>query len=232
MPKSATNQDDPTNPKVPNNPKMKVVRVPDRGAYDRETINKIFDEGYLCHVGYESDNGPVVLPTLYGRHKDFIYFHGSPAAGMFRRAKADIDVSLTVTHVEGFVLARSLFHHSMNYRSAVAIGKPERVTDTDEINLGLEAITENCLPGRWEEARKPNEVELRQTAVFRLSLADSSAKIRTGPPGDDEEDIDLDIWAGVFPVVTGIGEPVPAPDFTAGTCLPSSLSSLDKATKG
>jgi len=212
------------------NPKIKIVRAPHRGAYDRETIYRTFDEGYLCHVGYESDHGPVVLPTLYGRHEDFVYFHGSPAAGMFRRAKSDAEVSLTVTHVDGFVLARSLFHHSMNYRSVVAIGKPERVTDPDEINLGLEVITENCLPGRWAEARKPNKVELRQTAVYKISIADASVKARHGAPGDEEEDIDLDIWAGVFPVVTGIGEPIPAPDFTAGTDLPTALGSFPRVS--
>ena len=214
----------------PTNERMKVVRVPERGAYDRETIYKTFDDGYLCLVGYESDSGPVVLPTLYGRSEDFVYFHGSPAAGMFRRAKTDVEVSLTVTHVDGFVLARSLFHHSMNYRSVVAIGKPERVTDPEEINFGLEVITENCLPGRWAEARKPNDVELRQTAVYKISIADASVKTRDAAPGDDEEDIDLDIWAGVFPIVTGIGDPIPAPNFTAGTDLPYALGSFPKAS--
>jgi hypothetical protein len=204
---------------------MKVRRQPERGAYDRETIYRTFDDGYLCHVGYESDNGPVVLPTLYGRSDDYVYFHGSPAAGMFRRAKVDVEISLTVTHVEGFVLARSLFHHSMNYRSVVAIGIPERLTDPEEIDSALEVITENCLPGRWAEARKPNGVELRQTAVFRLSIVDASVKARDGAPGDEEEDIELDIWAGVFPVVTGIGEPIPAPNFTAETDLPSAAGS-------
>jgi nitroimidazol reductase NimA-like FMN-containing flavoprotein (pyridoxamine 5'-phosphate oxidase superfamily) len=215
---------------TPTNPRMKVVRVPERGAYDRETVYKTFDDGYLCHVGYESDNGPVVLPSLYGRHEDSVYFHGSPAAGMFRRAKSDAEVSLTVTHVDGFVLARSLFHHSMNYRSVVAIGKPERVIDKQEINFDLEVITENCLPGRWAEARKPNEVELRQTAVYKISITDASVKAREGAPGDDEEDVELDIWAGVFPVVTGIGEPIPAPDFTAGTDLPSALSTFSRVS--
>ena len=131
----------------------KLNRKPDRGVYDRATIDAILDEGYLCHAGYESQHGPVVLPTLYGRSGDYVYFHGSPAAGMFRRAKSDVNVSLTVTLVVGFVLARSLMHHSMNYRSVVAIGKVEPVTDPDETIHGLKAITENCLPGRWEEAR-------------------------------------------------------------------------------
>ena len=204
-------------------PLVKITRVPERGAYDKESIYSTFDDGYLCHVAYESDHGPVVLPTLYGRHENFIYFHGSPAAGMFRRANADVNISLVVTHVDGFVLARSLFHHSMNYRSVVVIGKAEKVEDPKEVMHGLEVITENCLPGRWDEARQPNDVELRQTTVFRLELTAASVKARTGAPGDDAEDIDLDIWAGVFPVVSGVGNPIPSPDFTGGTDLPSSL---------
>ncbi|MDA1279359.1 MAG: pyridoxamine 5'-phosphate oxidase family protein [Chloroflexi bacterium] len=207
-------------------PAVRLSRLPERGSYDRATIDAILDEGYLCHVGYESDHGPVVLPTLYGRSGDFVYFHGSPAAGMFRRAKAEVDVSLTVTLVDGFVLARSLFHHSMNFRSVVAIGSAVRVEDPAEILHGLEAITENCLPGRWNEARQPNEIELRQTTVYRIELTRASAKIRTGPPGDDDEDVDLDIWAGVFPVLAGLGEPIPAPDLTSPVGLPGALESF------
>jgi nitroimidazol reductase NimA-like FMN-containing flavoprotein (pyridoxamine 5'-phosphate oxidase superfamily) len=222
----------PIDSKVPVDPKIKVRRLPERGRYDRKTVYQAFDDGYLCHVGYESDHGPVVLPTLYGRADDFVYFHGSPAAGMFRRAKKDVNVSLTVTHVDGFVLARSLFHHSMNYRSVVAIGTPVHITDPEETLFGLEVITENCLPGRWAEARKPNEVELRQTAVYRLSIDDASVKMRTGGPGDDQEDIDLDIWAGVLPVVSGIGEPIPSPDFTANVGLPAALASFPRLPDG
>lgn len=123
-------------------------RHPERGSYDRSSIDAILDEGFICHVGYESENGPVVIPTLYGRHGDFVYFHGSPAAGMFRHARPETDICLSVTLVDGFVLARSLFHHSMNYRSVVVFGRAEQVTDPGEIMLGLEAITENALPGR------------------------------------------------------------------------------------
>ncbi|MDA0596093.1 MAG: pyridoxamine 5'-phosphate oxidase family protein [Chloroflexi bacterium] len=129
-------------------PLVKITRIPERGSYDSESIDSTFDDGYLCNVAYESDNGPVVLTTLYGRHENFIYFHGSPAAGMFRRANSDVNISLAVTHVHGFVLARSLFHHSMNYRSVVAIGKAEKVTDPEEVMHGLEVITEKCFPGR------------------------------------------------------------------------------------
>jgi uncharacterized protein len=163
-------------------PLVKITRIPERGSYDSESIDSTFDDGYLCNVAYESDNGPVVLTTLYGRHENFIYFHGSPAAGMFRRANSDVNIRLAVTHVDGFVLARSLFHHSMNYRSVVAIGKAEKVTDPEEVMHGLEVITEKCFPGRWEEARKPNDVELRQTTVFRFELTAASVKVRTGAP--------------------------------------------------
>ena len=135
---------------------------------------------------------------------------------MFRHAKPDADICLTVTLVDGFVLARSLFHHSMNYRSVVVIGRAEQVADPDEIMVGLEAITEASLPGRWNEARLPNETELKQTTVFRIALSEASAKTRNGPPGDEEEDIALDIWAGVIPVSTRIGEAVPAPNLAPG----------------
>jgi len=213
-------------PKPELNPVTKVNRQPDRGAYDRETIDAILGEGYLCHVGYESQHGPVVLPALYGRSGDSVYFHGSNAAGMFRRSKSDVNVSLTVTLVDGFVLARSLFHHSMNYRRVVAFGKAEHVTDPAEILHGLKIITEHCLPGRWEEARQPNDVELRQATVYRIELSAVSAKARSGAPGDEKEDVELDIWAGVIPVLTRIGEPVPAPNFTAAVGLPIALNSF------
>jgi nitroimidazol reductase NimA-like FMN-containing flavoprotein (pyridoxamine 5'-phosphate oxidase superfamily) len=163
-------------------PLVKITRIPERGSYKAESINSTFDDGYLRHVAYESDHGSVVLTTLYGRHENFVYFHGSPAAEMFRRANSDVNISLAVTHVDGFVLGRSLFHHSMNYRSLVAIEKAEKVTDPEEVMHGLEVITENCLPGRWEEACKPNDVELRQTTVFRFELTEASVKVITGAP--------------------------------------------------
>lgn len=196
--------------------RSRVRRHPERGAYDRASIDAILDDGYLCHVGYQSESGLAVIPTLYGRHGDFVYFHGSPAAGMFRHAQPDAEICLTVTLVDGFVLARSLFHHSMNYRSVVVLGRAEEVIDPDEIMIGLEAITNAALPGRWDEARLPNETELRQTTVFRIALSEASAKTRNGPPGDEEEDVSLDIWAGVIPVSTHIGEPVPAPNLSPG----------------
>ncbi|MBT3864044.1 MAG: pyridoxamine 5'-phosphate oxidase family protein [Chloroflexi bacterium] len=155
---------------------IKIIRVSERGDYDKETIYSIFDDGYLCHVANESDHGPVVLPTLYGRHENFVCFHGTPAAWMFRWANSEANIILVVTHVDGFVLARSLFDHSMNYRSVVAIGKTEKVEDPEEVMHALEVITEDCLPGRWEEDREPNDVEMRQTTVFRFELTTALIK--------------------------------------------------------
>lgn len=199
---------------------MRVRRHPERGAYDAETVRSIVDAGLICHLGYATDAGPVVLPTLYGRDGDTVYFHGSPAAGMFRHADPTVDVCLTITLVDGFVLARSLFSHSMNYRSVAIFGKAERVEDKDEQLRGLRAVTEHLVPGRWDEARQPDEDEMRQTAVYRISLEKASAKVRTGGPKDDPEDISLDVWAGVVPVSIVTGQPVPAPELPSGT-IPS-----------
>ena len=196
--------------------KIRVRRHPERGAHDAETIRDIVDRGLICHLGYATDAGPVVLPTLYGRDGDTVYFHGSPAAGMFRHADLSADVCLTITLVDGFVLARSLFSHSMNYRSVVIFGKAEKVENQNEQLLGLRAITEHLVPGRWDEARKPNPDEMRQTAVFRVSLEQASAKMRTGGPKDDAEDLPLDVWAGVVPVSTVTGQPIPASEMPVG----------------
>ena len=213
-------------PQGPSAPRLRVRRHPERGAYDADGIREIVDSGLICHLGYATAAGPVVLPTLYGRHEDTVYFHGSPAAGMFRHADLSVDVSLAITLVDGFVLARSLFSHSMNYRSVVIYGKAERVEDPDEQLLGLRAITEHLVPGRWDEARLPNSDEMRQTAVFRVSLAQASAKIRTGGPKDDVEDLSLDAWAGVVPLSTVAGEPVPAPELPIGTAPSPAVQNL------
>jgi nitroimidazol reductase NimA-like FMN-containing flavoprotein (pyridoxamine 5'-phosphate oxidase superfamily) len=198
------------------NSKTRGRRHPERGVDDQVSIEAIPDEEFLCHVGDESGNGPGVIPKLHGRHGDFVYYHGSPAAGMFRHARPDVDVCLAATLVDGFVLVRSLFHHLMNYRSVVLFGRAEQMADPDEVMIGLEAITENVTLGRWSEARLPNEIELRQMTEFRVELSQASAKIRSGPPGDEEEDISLDVWAGVIPVATRIGEPVPAQNLEPG----------------
>jgi nitroimidazol reductase NimA-like FMN-containing flavoprotein (pyridoxamine 5'-phosphate oxidase superfamily) len=202
--------------------KTRVRRVPERGIYDKDAVYEILDAGFVCHLGYTASHGPVVLPTLYGRLDDTVYVHGSPAAGMFRNAESPA-VCLTVTHVDGIVLARSLFHHSMNYRSVVVLGNAEKIKDPDEMMLGLKAVTDNIVPGRWDDARGPNDDELRQTDVFKLEIANCSAKVRTGPPGDDEEDYDLDIWAGVMPLSQVAGELIPDPRLKAGVDVPEYL---------
>ena len=185
-----------------------VKRLPARGNYDRETINSILDEGFICHVGFDLDAQPYVIPTGYARVDDDLYIHGSSASRMLRNISQGINVCVTVTLIDGLVLARSAFHHSMNYRSVVILGKAELVTDDDEKNKALEALTEHIVPGRWAEVRWPNELELKATTVLRLPIDEASAKIRTGGPIDDEEDYSMNVWAGVLPVSLATGEPV------------------------
>ena len=179
-----------------------------RGAYDRTTIDAILDEGFICHVGFVHDDGyPVVLPTIYARSGDTVYFHGSQGSRMLRTAAAEPQVCLTVTLVDGIVLARSAFHSSMNYRSVVVFGKARRVEDPKEREAALEAVVEHVAPGRWAETRWPNPKELQATSVLALSLDEASAKIRTGPPVDDDEDYALPYWAGVIPLAVQAGQP-------------------------
>ncbi len=182
-----------------------VKRLPERGAYDTDTIYSILDEAYLCHVGVIVDDLPLVLPTLHVRIDDYLVLHGSPAARMLRAAKNQT-ISVTVTLVDGFVLARSAVHHSMNYRSVVVVGQPEVVPE-DEKAAYLDTLVEQLTPGRIPYLRPMTDKEVKGTSVLRLPLTEASAKIRSGPPGDDEEDYDLPIWAGVVPVTSGYGEP-------------------------
>ena len=177
----------------------KVTRVPDRGHYDRETIYEILDAGFLCHAGFLVDQQPYVIPTLYGRIDDKIYLHGSAASRMLKNMADGIAVCLTVTHVDGLVLARSAFHHSMNYRSAVLFGTAALVCGAEK-KQGLFAISEHVVKGRWVEVRQPNDKELKATSVLAMQIESASAKIRTGPPSDDPDDYELPIWAGVVPV--------------------------------
>lgn len=180
--------------------RTRVVREPHRGAYDRETIYKILDEGFVCHVGFSTQDQPFVIPTLFARVGDAIYFHGSAASRMLRGASTGIPVCITVTLTDGFVLARSVFNHSMNYRSVVALGKATLVEASGEKLEALRAFTEKILPGRWEDARQPNEKELKATSILKLPLTEVSAKIRSGPVQDDEEDYALPVWAGIVPL--------------------------------
>ena len=180
--------------------RTRVVREPHRGSYDRETIYKILDEGFVCHVGFTIDSQPYVIPTLFARVGDAIYFHGSAASRMLRGAASGIPVCITVTLVDGLVLARSVFNHSMNYRSVVALGTATLVDQPDEKLAALHAFTEKIVPSRWNDVRQPSEKELKATSILRLPLTEVSAKMRSGPVKDDEEDYALPIWAGVVPL--------------------------------
>ncbi len=189
-----------------------VRRLPERGQYDAETIYEVLDANFLCHVGFNADHGPVVLPTLFGRDGETMYLHGSAGAHMLRTMKGGVPVSAAVTSVDGIVVARSLFNHSINYRSVVIFGVAEEVTDVQEKLHGMEVLTNHILPGRWDEARQPNTAEFTQTIVLKLGLDEASAKVRVGPPHDHEDDLAMDVWAGVIPVFTSTGEPIDASD--------------------
>ena len=188
--------------------RTRVVREPQRGVYDRETIYKILDEGLVCHVGFSADGQPLVIPTLYARIGDAIYFHGSAASRMLRGTSEGANVCVTVTLTDGIVLARSAFNHSMNYRSVVALGQAVLVEDAAEKLAALRAFTEKIVPGRWNEARQPTEKELKATSILRLLLTEASAKMRVGPPEDDAEDYALRVWAGVIPLQLAAGAPI------------------------
>jgi uncharacterized protein len=190
------------------NERTRVVREPQRGIYDRETIYKILDEGFVCHVGFTVDGQPYVIPTMFARVGDAIYFHGSAASRMLRGAGGGMPVCMTVTLTDGLVLARSVFNHSMNYRSVVALGKAELVDTPEEKIAALHAFTEKILPGRWNDARQPNEKELKATSILRLPLTEVSAKVRSGPPEDDAEDYALRVWAGVVPLRLAAEAPI------------------------
>jgi len=208
----------------PPNERTRVVREPQRGIYDRETIYKILDAGFVCHVGFTMEAQPYVIPTMFARVQDAIYFHGSAASRMLRGVSNGIPVCVTITLVDGLVLARSVFNHSMNYRSVVALGKAFLVDAPDEKRNALHAFTEKILPGRWREARQPNEKELKATSILRLPLTEVSAKVRVGPPEDDAEDCALQMWAGVIPLQLVAGTPIrdarcdaaiPVPEYVA-----------------
>jgi nitroimidazol reductase NimA-like FMN-containing flavoprotein (pyridoxamine 5'-phosphate oxidase superfamily) len=210
--------------------RSEVRRLPERGVYDTEAICSILDEALICHLGFVTDSGPVVIPTIHARVRDTLYLHGSHASRMMRSIPED-EVCVTVTIVDGIVAARSAFHHSMNYRSVVVFGTPRIVDDPEERMIAFEAVTEHVLPGRWAEARWPNEKEDKGTKLLALSIDEASAKVRTGPPVDDDEDMDLDIWAGVIPLSMTPGDPIPAPDLKAGLDVAASAASYGRRTK-
>ncbi|MGH2840815.1 MAG: pyridoxamine 5'-phosphate oxidase family protein [Solirubrobacteraceae bacterium] len=196
--------------------RTRVRRVPARGAYDRETIDAILDAGLVAHLGFAVDGQPFVIPTLHARIGDTVYVHGSAASRAIRTLSAGMPACLTVTLLDGLVLARSAFHHSMNYRSVVVLGDARAVTDPTELLTLMEAFTNRLVPGRWDEVRKPNRKELKGTRALAMNLDEASAKVRTGPPVDDDEDYELDVWAGVIPLGVTAGEPSADPRLREG----------------
>jgi nitroimidazol reductase NimA-like FMN-containing flavoprotein (pyridoxamine 5'-phosphate oxidase superfamily) len=195
----------------------------ERACADRADLHAVLDAGLICHVGLVRDGAPVVLPTGYGRVEDTLYVHGSTGAGWLRLLDG-APVCVTVTHVDGVVYARSAFHHSMNYRSAVVHATARLVTDADERTLALRAVTEHLAPGSWDYTRQPTPREMAATGVFAVDLAEAAVKVRTGPPGDDEEDIATGLWAGVLPVRTTFGEPLTAPDVVGDAPAPGHVT--------
>ncbi|MEU9147039.1 pyridoxamine 5'-phosphate oxidase family protein [Streptomyces sp. NPDC048349] len=205
------------------------TRSRDRARYDRETVHSILDQAYICHLGFVRDGAPVVLPTLFGRVGESLYIHGSTGSRPLRAAgQADpgLPVCVTVTHVDGLVLARSAFHHSLNYRSVVVHGTAYQVTDEEECRMALDALVDHVVPGRSADSRPANAKELAATAVIRLDLTEVSAKIRTGGPNDAAEDMDLPYWAGVVPVAPAYGAPIPAAELAPGIAAPDYLAAL------
>jgi uncharacterized protein len=206
--------------------RTRVRRLPERAAYDRATVHAILDEGFLCHVGFVVDGQPYVIPTGYARVGDTVFLHGSTGSRLGLRP--GMDVCVTVTLVDGLVLARSAFHHSMNYRSVMAIGRTRPVTDPGEKEAALRALVEHIVPGRSDEVRGGDSRELAATAVLALPLAEVSAKVRTGPPKDDEPDYALPIWAGVLPLALTPGEPAPDPVLDPSIPTPAHVASWSR----
>ena len=205
-----------------------IKRLPKRATYDSETVYQILDEGLVCHVGFVVDGQPYVIPTAYGRVEDRLYIHGSPASRMLRTLQEGIPVCVTVTLLDGLVLARSAFHHSMNYRSVVIFGTATIVSEPEEKLKALHAFTEHVVPGRWEEVRQPSRNELAGTLVLSLPIVEASAKVRTGPPVDDEADYSLPVWAGEIPLRLVAGVPVDDPRLQAGIKPSPVLTSLKR----
>jgi nitroimidazol reductase NimA-like FMN-containing flavoprotein (pyridoxamine 5'-phosphate oxidase superfamily) len=204
--------------------RTRVRRHPERGRYDRETIEAVLDEGLVCHLGFVVDGAPFVMPTMYARRGDVVYVHGSPGSRMLRTAAGPADVCLTVTLLDGLVMARSVFNHSMNYRSVVVVGRAVEVTDPAEKMVAFEALVEHVCAGRWGDARQPNPNELASTLVLRLDLEEASAKVRDGGPKDADDDLDLPVWAGEIPLRTRPLPPVRHADVPGDVVTPEYAS--------
>jgi len=200
--------------------RTKLKRLPKRGHFDRETVYGILDEGFICHVGFAPEGRPFVIPTGYARVGDKLYIHGSQASRMLRTLSGGVDACVTVTIIDGLVLARSAFHHSMNYRSVIIFGRATIVEEREEKMKALLALSEHIIRGRWAEVREPTENEMILTTVLSVPLIEASAKIRTGPPLDDEEDYAMNVWAGVIPLKLEAGEPIKDPRLPDGIEVP------------
>ena len=207
-----------------------LKRLPARGVYDRELVYQILDEGFICHVGFAAGGQPFVIPTGYARAEDRLFIHGSQASRMLRTLKTGIDVCVTITLLDGLVLARSAFHHSMNYRSVVVFGRASIIEDPEEKLRALRAFSEHVIPGRWDDVRGPNEDELKATIVLSLPLDEVSAKVRTGPPLDEIEDYELPVWAGLIPLRLTGGAPIADPRMKEGVELPSYAREYTRTT--
>lgn len=201
-------------------PRTTLRRKPDRGSHDWETVAAILDEGIICHIAFEAEGQPYAIPTIYGRDGRRLYIHGSPASRMLRSLAEGVPMCVTVTLVDGIVLARSVFHHSMNYRSVVVLGTAIRIEERAEKLRALKTITDHLVPGRWGDARIPNERELKASLVLRMEINEASAKLRPGGVADEPEDMDLPVWAGRLPLSLLAGEPETDPDVPAGTAVP------------
>jgi hypothetical protein len=201
-------------------PRTRVRRMPKRGGYDRATIDPILDEALIAHLGFVVDGQPYVIPTLHARIGDSVYVHGSAASRTMKHLAQGFPACLTVTLVDGVVLARSIFNHSMNYRSVVVLGQAEPITERKEKLAALVAFSERLLPGRWDEVREPTAKELKATSILRLPLTEASAKVRSGPPGDDEPDYAIPVWAGVIPTALVQGTPLPDPKLAFDLAAP------------
>ena len=211
--------------------RTRLRRLPKRGAFDRDIVYAILDESFICHIGFTVDDQPYVIPTAFGRIENDLYIHGSSASRMLRTLSGGVDMCFTTTLVDGLVIARSAFHHSINYRSVVVLGKATLVTDLDEKNRALEAVTNHIVPGRWADVRWPNELELKATSVLKLPIDEASAKIRTGPPIDDDEDYELNVWAGVLPLDITTGEPLDDGRLRPGVSTPDNIINYSRKVR-
>lgn len=209
---------------IPPTERTTLRRLPRRAVYELEAIHAILDEALICHLGFVVDGQPSVIPTLHVRLGDTLYVHGSPASRMLKTLQQGVEVCATVTLVDGLVLARSAFHHSMNYRSVILFGTAHVVADADEKARVLHALSDHLINGRWEEVRSPSPEELKGTLVLALPICEASAKVRTGPPLDDEDDYALPVWAGVLPLKLTAGEPLPDPRLAPDIPLPSHIT--------